>query len=152
MAITTYSSTEAFQRELLFVIYQHKGRENTIDRWSLVRRLFGAESVPAGEESDSNPYDRRVRDNIEILRKPPHQHLICNMGDGSGYFIARTRAEYDAWKKYYLGSTYEKWVVVNGLDAVADETWGKVPKEPDPLPLFSGQLLAISDRRDDEAG
>lgn len=137
--VREYQTSEALRRELIYALYQHKGRANAIDRWSLVRRIFGEEAVTSkAEETDSNTYDRRLRDEIEILRKPPFSHFVCNMGDGSGYFIAHDREEYERWKKYYLGPTYEKWIVVNAMDPIADARWGKTPKDPDPLPLFEG--------------
>lgn len=139
---TEYPTNEAFRRELIFVLYQHKGRANAIDRWALVRRLFGDGAVPSkAEETDGNAYDRRLRNEIESLRKPPFIHLICNMGDGSGYFIASDREEYEKWKKFYLGPTYEKWIAVNAMDTIADHRWGKTPKDPDPLPLFDGMQV-----------
>ena len=144
MTLVTYPTEEALKRELIFVLYQHKGHANAIDRWSLVRRMFGDEAVPsASEETDSNPCDRRVRETIEELRNPPHLHFICNLGEGSGYFIAKDRAEFEKWKQYYLGASYKKFITMRALDPKADETWGRVPKQPDPLPLFDYDIEKI---------
>lgn len=136
MAIRSYLTEAELDREVIFQMYQHRGRVNAIERWSLVRKVFGEEAVPSkAEETDGNVYDRQVRDSLERLR--PH-HLICNMGDGKGYFIATTREEYEAWKKYYLGSSYLKLQIVSKTDETADSRFGKLPKSPDPLPLFEG--------------
>lgn len=70
MSITTYSTNEQFLRELVFVIYQHKGRENAIDRWTLVRRLFGGDAVTDGDETDGNPFDRRARETSVVGMVP----------------------------------------------------------------------------------
>lgn len=137
MPIKTYHSEKALDAQVLFLLYQHKGKDNAINRWQLVRSVFGDEAVPASaDQSDGNLYDRQVRERIERWR--PQGHFICNRGDGKGYYIATSRPEYEEWKKYYLGPSYTKFTTTSRLDELADEKWGKVPKVADPLPLFDG--------------
>lgn len=139
MAIQGYLTEQSLDREVIFHMYQHKGRENRIERWELVRKVFGNEAAPTkAEETDGNVYDRQVRDSLERLRRARPSHLICNLGDGKGYFISQTREEYETWKKYYLGSSFLKLQIVSMTDDAADLKFGKEPKDADPLPLFEG--------------
>lgn len=137
MSVRVYVSEKALDDEVLFLLYQHIGRVNAVDRWTLVRKVYGDEAAMSKEdETDGNTFDRNVRDSIERWR--PQGHFICNMGDGKGYFIAKDRKEYEDWKKYYLGPSFPKFQTINKvLDPKADERWGKTPKNPDPLPLWA---------------
>lgn len=130
-----YATIEGLDSAVIFQLQFHRGKVNAVPRWDLVRRLFGDDATTIAEMSDDNPYDRHVRKSIERLRKQGHH--IGNDGSGNGYYICMNRAEYEAWKKYYLGSSYEKWIVVHATDESADQRWGKVPKTADPLPLFA---------------
>lgn len=113
----------------------HRGRKMAINRWDLVRKIFGDEAATEENQNDENPFDRRVRDAIEVLRFEKKLH-ICNMGDGKGYFIAATREEWEAFKTYYLGPQTKKYMTVKILDEKADEYWGPVMK-----PVPQGQTV-----------
>ena len=132
--MNTYPSTDALDREVSFNLQFHRGLGKAIPRWELVKKVFGEDSVNDETMHDDNPSDRQVRKSIERLRRSG-QH-ICNLGNGVGYFVADNRDEYERFKRYYLGASFEKFESVRSMDASADNRWGKVPKHQDPLPLF----------------
>lgn len=69
--------------------------ENRLDRWELVEQVF-REHVPEHLRNDDHPLDRDIRESVRRLRE--QGHLICDMGDGKGRWIAQTREEF--WKFY----------------------------------------------------
>lgn len=124
----SYKNKEELDGEVLFVMNQHMGEDNAILRWDLVVRIFGMDAVTDETRNDSNPFDRAVRNSLERLRKQ-EGHLICNRGNGSGYYTARSREEYKQFKQYFLGANYEKFITVAKMDEKADEKWGPEPKK-----------------------
>lgn len=120
-----YSNTIELDRVVLHFINMHRGRENAINRWVLVERVFGAGAAAQPLRNNNNIWDRQVRDSIERLRESG-QH-ICNLGDG--YFMAITRDEYEKFKASYLSAAYRKLEITRMMDESADERWGKVPHE-----------------------
>lgn len=126
-----YKDNLELDREVFFIVNQHRGEENAILRWDLVGMVFGADVVILPMRTNNNPYDRRVRDSIERWRAAG-QHL-ANAGDGNGYYMANTREEYERFKQYYLGAAYRKLQVVYVMDEVANERWGRQPKPSSPM-------------------
>lgn len=124
---TTYTSDVELDGQVKFVLGMHQGEENGIDRWSLVGKIFGEDAVSLPTQNDDNTYDRQVRNSVERLRAKGN--FICNRGNSSGYYIARTRDEYEQWKKYYLGAALRKLQVISTMDDKADMIWGKPQKE-----------------------
>jgi len=123
------------ENEVLFIINMHQGEQNPIDRWTFAKKVYGDDAVTDETKNDNNPYDRSVRDMLEFLRVK-REMLICNLGDGRGYYLARTREEYKRWKKYYLGASITKYTVVSVTDKVADRKFG-----PEPKPAPEGQAV-----------
>ena len=121
-----YTSEVALDNEVLFILGMYQGEENGIDRWSFVGKVFGSDVVAVPTQNDDNVYDRQARDAIERLRAKGH--FICNRGNGKGYFMAKTREEYEQWKRYYLGAALRKLQVISTMDDKADQRWGKVQK------------------------
>lgn len=115
------------ENEVLFIINMHQGEQNPIDRWTFAKKVFGEDAVTDETKNDDNKYDRKVRDMLEYLRLSRGM-LICNLGDGRGYYLAKTREEYEKWKGYYLGASITKYVVVSSTDKKADEKFGPAPK------------------------
>lgn len=68
---------------------------NRLDRWELVAQVYG-ERVPEHLRNDDHPLDRGVRESVSRLRMAGH--LICDMGDGKGRWIASNEEEF--WKFY----------------------------------------------------
>ena len=114
---------EALDREVLFVIRQHQGKQNAIGRWELVERLFGRAACEP--RNDQNTADRDIRDSVSRLRK--RGVLICDMGDGTGRYIASTVEEYQAFRLKYSSRAYEVLETVREMDKAAAQEW------PNPL-------------------
>jgi hypothetical protein len=119
-----YLSEMELDRAVLFVLHQHVGKDNAIERWSLDEKIFGADVAIEPLRNNNNIYDRQVRDSIERWRSQG-QH-ICNMG--AGYFVAKTRDEYNAFKAKYLSAAYKQLQNASMMDMTADDRWGAVPK------------------------
>ena len=123
-----YKNKEELDGEVLYVMEQHMGAQNSILRWDLVVRIYGLDAVTEETKNDLNPYDRAVRNSLERLRKKDGHH-ICNLGNGAGYYMASTREEYKKFKEYFLGANYEKFITIARMDKKAEEKWGPEPKE-----------------------
>ena len=123
---TDYSSDVELDGQVKYVLSLHEGEDNGIDRWSLVAKIFGDDAVALPTQNDDNTYDRQVRNSVERLRAKGN--FICNRGNSSGYYIAKTREEYEQWKRYYLGAALRKLQVISTMDDKADQRWGKLQK------------------------
>src|SRR3989304_3751628 len=74
------------ERQILFILSLHKGRERRISRWELVEKLFGREA--GAVRSNNNPHDRKVR---EIIEKYRDEYLICSSSAiGGGWMAGET--------------------------------------------------------------
>ena len=87
------------------------GKGNAIERWTLVNHIFGV-SVPAALQNDDNSYDRMIRAAVSRLRA--QGHLICDLGNGNGRYMAANEAEF--WEMY---SGYVKPIVTRAQIARA---------------------------------
>jgi hypothetical protein len=116
--IKTYGSEEGLDRAVQFNLYQHRGQANGIRRETLVYELFG---VQVADVTDADSFDRNIRDAIERLRN--QGHLICNLGDGSGYFIASSVGEYQAFRLRYGKHAFPILATIKQMDRAAAETW-----------------------------
>lgn len=114
---------EQLDREMLFVINQHRGTENAIRRWDLCLKLFGEDAIL--ERNDGNTYDRSVRKSIERLRR--QGHIICNLGNGDGYFLAVTKDEYQSFREVYGAHAFPIMETIREMDKSAGQHW------PNPL-------------------
>ena len=109
---------EQLDREVAFLLRSHRGKANAINRWDMVEYLFGVgTSYP---RNDSNYPDRRIRESIERLRK---SMLICDMGDGSGRFMAANYAEYLEFRAKYISRAFPIMQTAAAMDAVAREAF-----------------------------
>lgn len=131
--IREYTSLEQLDSEVLFVLGYRVGQDNPIVRWELVRRIYGEEVVTEETSNDGNAYDRAVRNSIQRLRKQGKH--ICSKSNGKGYYMAKTREEYEDFKASYLGTNYEKFEIIRAMDENASSVWGKVEK-----PTPDGQM------------
>lgn len=97
----------------------HIGKNNGLDRWWLVRKLFG----PGAEipQTDDNIYDRRIRRTIEVLRR--QGALICNLGDGRGWFLAGSAEEYRAFRASYGSHAFPIMATIHEMDKTAQREW-----------------------------
>ena len=124
---TTYENDSELDGQVKFVLGMHEGADNGIDRWSLVGKIFGEDAITLPTQNDDNTFDRQVRNSVERLRA--RGIFICNRGNSAGYYIAKTRDEYEQWKKYYLGAALRKLQVISTMDDKADMRWGKTQKD-----------------------
>ena len=118
----TYDSEIQLDNAVIYYINQHHGKDNAIARRELVRLVYGDEA--AGNQDNNNMEDRHTRESIERWREKGMH--ICNMGNG--YFMANSREEYEAFKRFYLGASYRKFDIIGGMDKAAESKWGKEPK------------------------
>jgi len=97
----------------------HVGQEHAVDRWGLVVWIFGrGADVP---RTDQNRADRAVRRAIEHMR---HQGaIICNQGDGEGWFLPATDEEYRAFRSMYGSHAFPILENIRAMDRTAQERW-----------------------------
>ncbi len=119
-----YLSRDALDHEMLYVLMQHVGEEHGILRSRLVERIFDV-VVRFVRDPDTDASDRSVRHSIERLR---HQgHMICNMGNGEGYYLAATVEEYQRFRAMYGAHAVPILEAIREMDKTAAERW------PNPL-------------------
>ena len=110
----------AFDRGVLHILLQHKGRANSVDRWVLVEKVFG-EPVPAAERNDDHVQDREIRYSVGRLREGGH--LICDMGNGAGRWIAADEKEFWNFYSYYAKPLVSRANVLRAMKKAAQEQW-----------------------------
>lgn len=119
----TFISDDELDHEVLYVINMHRGQQNAISRWEMVEKVFGRDAALV--RSDGNTQDRQLRRSIERLRK--QGHIISNLGEGSGYFLATTPEEYQAFRSAYGAHAFPIMETIKEMDKAAREQW------PNPL-------------------
>lgn len=111
---------EQLDREVLYILQQHQGKENRIDRWDLVERVFGGPVEPVFR-NDDNLYDRDIRYAVGRLRAAGH--LICDLGDGAGRWMAATEKEFWEFYSYYIKPIKSRADVARALKKSAAKRW-----------------------------
>jgi hypothetical protein len=119
---------EQLDVEVLQQLKQHYGQTHAIGRWELVEKIFG--SIPLIDRTNDNVCDRQVREAVERLRKSGV--LICDMGDGSGRFLATTVQEYQAFRNRYGGRAFAIIETLREMDKAAAKQWSN-PMQPNLL-------------------
>ena len=117
-----FISKDELDREVLYLISQHIGRQNAVGRWDLVEQIFGEKQ---SNRDDGNSLDRRMRDSIERLRG--EGHIICNMGDRTGYYVASNVEEYQEFRLLYGAHAFPIMATIREMDRAASQKW------PNPL-------------------
>lgn len=92
-------TNDELDRTVLHVLLRHQGKSNRIGRWELVEQVFGA-PVPTEQQNDDNIEDRQIRYAVGRLRE--QGHLICDLGDGDGRWMAATADEFWEFYGYYI--------------------------------------------------
>lgn len=92
-------TNEELDRFVLHILLRHAGKENRIGRWELVQQVFNG-TVLAEFQNDDNPYDREIRYSVGRLRS--EGHLICDLGDGAGRWMASSEQEFWEFYSYYV--------------------------------------------------
>lgn len=91
-----------------------------MDRWLLVERVFGVR-VPEPLRNDDHPQDREIREAVSRLRIKGH--LICDMGDGGGRWIARTEDEFWKFYHYYVKPIQARAQTAEAMRKAAAQKW-----------------------------
>ena len=116
---------QELDRSVLYYLRMHKGQQNAITRWDLCMQVFEIRHISAVDRADGNSLDRQVRKSIERLRR--NGHLICNLGNGDGYFVATSPEEYQAFRALYVSHAIPIIETAREMDKGAAELW------PNPL-------------------
>ena len=113
-------TNDELDREVLFILLRHQGKENRVDRWELVERVFG-EPVEPLLRNDNNLYDRDIRYAVGRLRAAGH--LICDLGDGAGRWMAATEKEFWEFYGYFIKPIKSRSDVARALKEAARKRW-----------------------------
>jgi hypothetical protein len=106
----------------------HLGQKNAVGRWDLVIHIFGlGADLP---RTDQNRADRAIRKSVERLRS--NGLIICNLGDGSGWFLPASAEEYRSFRAMYGSHAFPILDNIKAMDRTAQDTW--------PNPLQPGLL------------
>lgn len=117
--MTLRFTDEDLDKEVLYVLKQHVGKQHPVGRWEFVTKIFGLLAAAPHLRNDSNVADRQVRESIARLRT--QGVLVCNMGDGLGSYLAETLTEYQEFRAYFGSAAYEKIAIINKMDDAAKE-------------------------------
>lgn len=88
-------NADQLDKNVLFVLSQHVGKQNAIPRWEMAEKIFNIQ-IPRTAQNDDNVQDREIRYAIGRLRG--QGYLICDLGDGNGRYLAETETEF--WEMY----------------------------------------------------
>lgn len=110
---------EQLETEVLHILNQHRGKRNPINRWELVRALYGPQA--AQDQSDGNGSDREIRDAVERLRGKGF--IICDLGDGRGRYLAESEDEFREFYDYYIKPIKARSVTLKAMKLTAVKTW-----------------------------
>lgn len=113
---------EQLESELLYILSQHIGKVNAINRWALVAKLFGP--APLYLQNDDNLEDRAIRSAVSRLRA--QGHLICDLGNGNGRYIAANEVEFWELYNYYLKPIQSRSNVLRAMKKSAQAKWPNV--------------------------
>lgn len=117
--MSRFASNEELDKEVLYILNQHVGQENAIDRWDLVAKLFGAVAIHL--RNDSNREDREIRESVSRLRT--QGKLICDLGNGQGRYMAATKAEFWAMYRRYEKPIETGKKTLKAMMDAAEEKW-----------------------------
>lgn len=119
MPIPTLPEKADICETIMAVLQFHVGQSQAINRWELVVKVFGpGKDLP---RTDANPFDRAVRKAIEHLRHTGE--MICNLGDGSGFFLPASHEEYNAFRACYGSHAFPIMEAIHEMDRTANQTW-----------------------------
>jgi hypothetical protein len=117
---------DELEERIVLTLTHHVGRGNAVDRWAMVVSIFGAGAdIP---QSDDNYYDRRIRRKVESLRRKGH--LICNLGDGRGWFLAENEEEYRSFRAMYGSHAFPIMETIHSMDKAAQAQWPNALQPP----------------------
>src|SRR5688572_19502334 len=110
-------TNDELDRGLLHILLRHRGKKNAIGRWELVEKVYG-QPVPMELQNDDNLQDRDIRYAVARLRTAGH--LICDLGTGSGRWIAADEKEFWEFYSYYVKPIKSRAEVARALKKAAE--------------------------------
>ena len=113
-------TNEELDRALLYVLGQHIGKAKAVERWDLVEIIFG-EHVPEQFRNDDNPQDREIRYSVGRLRAAGH--LICDLGNGNGRYIAANENEFWELYNFYVKPIKARAEIARAMKKAAIKRW-----------------------------
>lgn len=116
----TVEELAAFDRTVLHILLRHQGKANAIDRWELVKDVFGEPVLPAFQ-NDDNLSDRDIRYSVGRLREAGH--LICDLGNGKGRWMAANEEEWWEFYSYYVKPIKSRAEVIRAMKKAALDRW-----------------------------
>ncbi len=90
------------ERQVLYILSLHKGKENRISRWELVEKIFGPQA--AANRSNNNPFDRKIR---EIIASYRDTYLIVSSSGVAGYWLAADMEDVETIAQEYVDRSRE---------------------------------------------
>jgi len=112
---------EELDRNVLYWLREHVGKANAVDRWDLVAYVFRTDPVPMELRNDDNIQDREIRYAVGRLRA--EGHLICDLGDGNGRWMAANEKEFWEFYGYYVKPIKSRAEVARALKDAAQRRW-----------------------------
>ena len=110
---------EELEKLLQSILASHVGEANAIARWDLVIKVFGqGADIP---RTDDNRADRAIRKAVEGLRN--QGRIICNLGNGAGWFMPSNDEEYRAFRSSYGSHAFPIMANIRAMDETAREIW-----------------------------
>ncbi len=109
-------TNDELDRGVLHILLRHRGKKQAIGRWELVEKVFG-QPVPIELQNDDNLQDRDIRYAVARLRT--EGHLICDLGTGSGRWIAADEKEFWEFYSYYVKPIKSRATVARALKEAA---------------------------------
>ena len=116
-------SSEQLDREVYYLLSYHEGKENAIERWAMVEKIFG-QAVPLHLRNDDNIQDREIRFAVGRLRAKGY--LICDLGDGHGRYLAANESEFWELYNYYLKPIRSRSAILHAMKKSAARRWPNV--------------------------
>jgi hypothetical protein len=110
---------EQVEERVKRILKNHIGQANAKGRWALVADVFGPGADR--DRSDLNRADRAVRKAIERLRN--QGTIICNLGDGTGWFLPATDEEYQIFRSMYGSHAFPILENIRAMDRTAQQRW-----------------------------
>lgn len=113
-------TNEELDRTVLHILLRHQGKPNRVGRWELVEQVFGGPVLPEFQ-NDDNLSDRDVRYAVGRLRAAGH--LICDLGDGAGRWMAANEKEFWEFYGYFIKPIKSKADVAKAMKKAAQQRW-----------------------------
>src|SRR5688572_27411909 len=106
--------------KVLHILLTHQGKDHKIGRWELVEKVYG-EPVPVDQQNDGNLKDREIRYSVARLRS--QGYLICDLGDGTGRWMAANPDEFWEFYNFYISPIKARAEVIRSMKKAATDRW-----------------------------